>query len=58
MILDAMVDMGIFEIQCDKDKVIWSVTERLTSFTIEFESLDDALYWIKREVNSVVIEED
>jgi hypothetical protein len=55
---DINVDMGDFEIQCDKDRILWRVTDKLGGSSREFESLDDVLDWIREEVESVVIEED
>ena len=53
---DINIDMGEFEIMCDKDKVLWRVTDKYTGDSKEFESLDEVLYWIRREVNSVDME--
>lgn len=53
---DINVDMGEFCIQCDKDKILWRVTENLTGQSEEFETLEDILHWIGREVEKVNIE--
>ena len=53
---DINIDMGEFCIQCDKDKILWRVTENLTGQSEEFGELEDVLRWIRREVESVDIE--
>jgi len=53
---DINIDMGEFEIMCDEDKILWRVTDKLTGNSREFEGLEEVLYWIRREVESVEIE--
>ena len=53
---DINIGMGEFSIDCDKDKVLWRVTDNVTGKSRESESLEDVLDWIRREVESVEIE--
>ena len=53
---DINIDMGEYEIMCDKDKILWRATEKLSNESREFESIDDLLDWIRKEINKVNIE--
>ena len=49
--------MGEYRIECDKDQVIWRVTDVLTGSHEEFDTLADVMEWIESELDLVEIEE-
>lgn len=53
---DINIDMGEYLIECDKDKILWRLTDKFSSNSWEFESLDEVIHKIRREVESVEIE--
>ena len=57
MVDNINIAMGCFEIECDKDKIIWRATEKLSGDTAEFENLDELVEWIRYNVDSVEIKE-
>ena len=53
---DINIAMGEFQIECDKNKTMWRVTDNFTSQSKDFKSLDKAIDWMRQEIESVEIE--
>jgi len=57
MIVDKInIDMGEYQIECDKDKVLWRITDKFDGTIKEFDKLSDMMRWLERQIESIVIE--
>ncbi len=50
------VDMGEYYIECDKEKVLWRITDKYDSMVKEFSELRDLTDWLYRRLETIDVE--
>jgi len=53
MVDEINVDMGEYQIECDKEKVLWRIADKFDSTVKEFDDLQDLLNWLKRRLETI-----
>ena len=56
MVDEINIDMGEYQIECDKEKVLWRITDKYNSEVKEFDNLRDLSNWLERKLESIDIE--
>lgn len=56
MVDEINIDMGEYQIECDKEKVLWRITDKYDSDAKEFDDLRDLINWLERRLESIDVE--